>query len=158
MKSKRFIPLIVLIGLVAGCSQLPQTERHSDELDEWRAQYIKHNPDGEFNRFILKGQVAPGMNALEVLASWGVPNSRRRVVETGHEYWTYYEDDPHSDQVTTYAFVFERGVISGWAEGAGRMDLDALTPEDLANLFQGSATGAMASRTSPSSTNLGGDR
>lgn len=142
MRSIRSIPLIVLAILALGCTQLPKTNRDPSELGEWRAQYVKYNPNGRFNKYILRGEVTRGMNAMEVLASWGIPAYRLRVAENGAEYWTYYETDIHTEDVTTYAFAFEGGVVASWVEGAGQIRLDTLSPKDLAAMFSAGA-GAM---------------
>jgi hypothetical protein len=119
MNSMRSILLLVLVVAVAvSCSRLPQSTRSNDEMASIRAEYLQNNPDGKFNDHIKEGRVVKGMNTMEVLASWGIPNVRRGWEQDKTEYWTYYAKDEHTQQLMSYDLVFDDRVLNRWVIGA----------------------------------------
>lgn len=118
MKLMGCIPLLVLVSVISvSCSRLPQSVRSNEELASIRAEYLQNHPDGKYNDHILEGRVVKGMNSLEVLASWGVPNVRRGWEHDKTEYWTYYAKDEHTEQLLSYELIFDDKVLSRWVIG-----------------------------------------
>ena len=131
MNSMRCILLLVFVVTVTGCcSRLPQSIRSNDEMASIRAEYLQNNPDGEYNGHITEGRVVKGMNTLEVLASWGVPNVRRGWEHDKTEYWTYYAKDEHTQQLVSYVLVFDDRVLRRWVIGAPEAGLGTAQIED----------------------------
>ncbi len=131
MNSMRGILLLVLVVTVAvSCSRLPRSIRSNDEMASIRAEYLQNNPDGEYNGHITEGRVVKGMNTLEVLASWGVPNVRRGWELDKEEYWTYYAKDEHTQQLVSYDLVFDDRVLKRWVIGEAGAGLGTAQIED----------------------------
>lgn len=115
MMSRHGCLLLVLAATVAvSCSQLPQTQKTTEEMASIRAEYLENNPDGKYTDYILEGRVVKGMGTLEVLASWGLPNVRRNWNKDDAEYWTYYARDEHTQQVVSYDLVFQNKMLTRW--------------------------------------------
>lgn len=108
---------ILLLGLIAGvatsCSHTPRSTRDPESLASIRAQYLQDNPDGQFNDSILRGELIKGMNVIEVLASWGLPELRSFDSKT--ESWTYYLRDDLSPESRVYELTFTDRVLTGWS-------------------------------------------
>ena len=131
MNSMRCILLLVLVVTVAvSCSRLPRSTRSNDEMASIRAEYLQNNPDGKYNGHITEGRVVKGMNNVEVLASWGVPNVRRGWEHDKTEYWTYYAKDEHTQQLVSYDLVFDDRVLHRWVIGAPGAGLGTAQIED----------------------------
>jgi hypothetical protein len=119
--SMRSILLVVLAAIVAvSCSRLPRTDKPPEEMASIRAEYLQNHPDGQYTDHIMEGRVVKGMNTLEVLASWGLPNVRRNWSQDNSEYWTYYAQDEHTEQVVSYDLIFEEKVLARWVVGTER--------------------------------------
>lgn len=105
---------IVLLTLVA-CSHNPRilSGTESDYLLKLRAEYLAANPDGEHNELIKRGEVVQGMDILEVLASWGHPEVRKKEGSLT-ERWIYREVDEQSKDWLEYVFTFRRTVLAEW--------------------------------------------
>lgn len=115
MNSMRSVLLLVFAVVVAvSCSQLPRSTKSPEEMASLRSEYLQNHPDGKYNQHILEGRVVKGMNTLEVLASWGLPNLRRGWKHDNSEYWTYYAKDEHTKQLLSYELVFEEMILSRW--------------------------------------------
>ena len=128
----RGIPLVALAGIMAAsCSHAPRLATVPATRDDLRVEYLRNNPDGKHNRHIRKGEVTRGMSVIEVLASWGLPNTRRAGGAERHEYWTYYSHDKHTDTYTSYALVFETRVLLRWVIESNINSYDALVQRDL---------------------------
>jgi hypothetical protein len=76
--------------------------------------YIRTYPDGQYNGHIVKGEVVKGMNLMEVLASWGLPNTRKSSESGAYEYWTYYSVDQESGDVRRYKLIFKEQIVVDW--------------------------------------------
>lgn len=150
MNSMRCILLLVLVLAVAvSCSRLPRSTKSNDEMASIRAEYLQNNPEGKYNDHIKEGRVVKGMNTLEVLASWGIPNIRRGWEHDRTEYWTYYAKDEHTEQLVSYDLVFDEKVLNRWVIGTAEAGLgtthsevgSARTVEETLRL---GSTGAMS--------------
>jgi hypothetical protein len=118
MMSRRSGLLLVLAATVAvSCSQLPRSNKSTEEMAGIRAEYLQNNPDGKYTDHIMEGRVVKGMSTLEVLASWGLPNVRRNWNRDDAEFWTYYARDEHTQQVVSYDLVFENKLLTRWVVG-----------------------------------------
>jgi hypothetical protein len=54
------------------------------------------------------------MKFTEVMASWGLPESRRLSHDRELEYWTFYGKDLDSGNWTRYTLLFEKGILTDW--------------------------------------------
>ena len=119
-------------GIVAAsCSHAPRLATVPAKRDDFRVEYLRNNPDGKHNRHIRNGEITKGMSVIEVLASWGLPNTRRTGQVERNEYWTYYSHDIHTDTYTSYALVFQTRVLSRWVIETDIRPFDALGQRDL---------------------------
>ena len=115
MKLIRCVLLVVVtLALAASCSRLPVSNRSDEHTTSIRAEYLENHPDGKYNTHITEGRVVKGMGVVEVLASWGLPNTRRSVPQDNAEFWTYYAKDQQTQQVVSYELVFQAKVLSRW--------------------------------------------
>lgn len=131
--------LLLTTGLLAACSQVPR--RTGDHETEYvrllRQEYFKTHPDGQFNEHILRSEIVPGMDLLEVLASWGHPISRRKP-SPRQEQWFYREMDEVSKNWVEYKIVFRDNVLTDWwvsrhfAKGGRTVPIDTAKPDALA--------------------------
>lgn len=95
-------------GLIKGDAQI-ECER--------RVGYIRSHPNLEekTKRLIQEGQVAVGMTANEVRASWGPPESINRYSAGRTEQWVYgYRDLNFYFRPTNYIYV-ENGIVTDWS-------------------------------------------
>ena len=102
----------VAVLLTSSCAHAPRTSKDPRALSSIRTQYLADHPDGKFNKLIIKGEIAKGMNVLEVLAAWGLP--ARRELDNGFEHWTYKQRDAYNNDSIKYELHFERRVLSEW--------------------------------------------
>ena len=100
--------------VVSGCAYNPRVINETESVLSIRADYLRANPDGEFNAHIIKGEVVKGMNFMEVLASWGLPDSRMNKKENELEYWGYFARDDESLDWILYTFTFEKTALVEW--------------------------------------------
>jgi len=146
MKLFRCVLLVVCaVALVASCSSLPQTTRTPDEMASIRTEYLETHPDGKYNDCIMEGRVVKGMNVLEVLASWGLPNARRGWQHDKTEYWTYNARDEHTKEMVSYELIFDDRVLSKWVVSAA----------DVATLGSASGEVSTSARTVQETLQLG---
>ena len=107
--------LVFAAGAVSACAHVPRAPHPSVANDTMRAQYLADNPRGQFNDKIEHGEIAEGMNALEVLASWGLPDRRRQEKHHAHEEsWFYLARDEYSRDYIVYEIVFEDRQLDRW--------------------------------------------
>ncbi|HEU4364681.1 MAG TPA: hypothetical protein VFT13_04375 [Candidatus Krumholzibacteria bacterium] len=109
----RYAWLIATLVLASCAGHLPVRDV-DDSVRELRAEYLRSNPHGEFNRNIERGEVAPGMRFRDVLASWGIPDARERTGHDARELWTYTIVDEWSRDWVRYDFVFEKETLASW--------------------------------------------
>jgi len=109
----RILLAVVALTLVAACTHVPRMEADPEQTGI-REQYLQANPDGVYNDHIIKGEVVPGMNVVEVLASWGPPAHRERVDDVNREAWTYLIRDDYASDYVVYRLAFEERVLSSW--------------------------------------------
>lgn len=130
MRSLVFFAVCLLV-LVAGCSHSPRMIRHTPDVDVYRAEFLRNNPDGKYNQNIVKGEVSKGMTVLEVIASWGLPHVRRGAKPSDTESWTYYTIDEHTHKVVSYELVFVSDQLNRWVIDENVPGQGTLTPKDL---------------------------
>ena len=115
MKTALRLTLIaVVVAATASCTHYPRSTQSGDELTNLRLQYLKENPSGEFNERIVLGEVTRGMNGMEVLVSWGVPDAREAERKKNGEMWTYYQRDEQNRDYVMYDLFFEDRLLTGW--------------------------------------------
>jgi hypothetical protein len=107
--------LTALLLILPSCSHNPRmlSGTESDYLLKLRAEYLASNPNGMYNEYVERGEVVKGMDFLEVLASWGHPEIRKKESSLT-EQWTYTEVDEASKDWVVYVFTFRRNVLSEW--------------------------------------------
>jgi hypothetical protein len=110
----RLAGAIVATLLCAACAHVPRSFDESPTTLAIRADFLETHPAGMFNDHIARGEVSKGMNYLEVLAAWGVPERRARSEDARFELWGYVALDEVSQDWTRYTFVFERQALVGW--------------------------------------------
>jgi hypothetical protein len=93
----------------------------------FRTQYLETHPNDKFEKQILESEVRKGMNFMQVLASWGLPNKRAIVNDSGNETWTYYAMDEHTKVLTSYELVFGKSQLTHWVIDGGAPGLTNLT-------------------------------
>jgi hypothetical protein len=108
------LPLLLAVFAVA-CSHTPQMsdDNETDYIRMLRQEFFKTHPDGKFNESIAEGKIERGMDFLEVLASWGNPN-RRKKPTPDIEYWVYREEDEDSKDWIEYKLCFRKNVLDDW--------------------------------------------
>jgi hypothetical protein len=101
---------------LASCASRPPARDADDSILGMRAQYLKSHPNGRFNEEINKGEVAPGMNFDDMLASWGIPDTRIRTGTDDRERWVYVVSDEYSHDWVRYDFVFANRELTRWEQ------------------------------------------
>jgi hypothetical protein len=115
MNFARFMLLVVMaIGLNASCAHVPTLLSEGPETGRLRTQYLNDHPNGPHNAQIARGEVAKGMDAMEVLASWGVPQKRLARPAKQREAWSYTSLDQYSGDYVVYELVFVDRVLEHW--------------------------------------------
>jgi hypothetical protein len=109
-----FPALLLFAALLASCSHHPKTLDGSESILKGRQDYVNAHPQGTYNDHILSGEVVKGMNLMEVLASWGLPNSRRHSESGSYEYWFFISQDRESGMVRRYELVFQDQMLHDW--------------------------------------------
>ena len=105
----------LLLGFtIVSCSHAPKVLNETDTVLQIREDYLRANPNGPFNERIARGEVEKGMNFLEVLAAWGLPDTRGLSQDRKFEYWMYFSQDDLSMDWTQYRFVFEKSALADW--------------------------------------------
>jgi len=111
---KPLVLALFFVIIVAACANVPLPPVGTATHPEVREEFLLMNPDGRFNQFVSKGEVVTGMGFEEVLASWGLPESRRLSRDRKQEYWTYLGEDDLSGDWMRYTFVFEKRLLVDW--------------------------------------------
>lgn len=112
--TRQFVLLILLGILLPSCASAPNALNETITVIELRQDYLRENPEGEYNQFIGRGQVIKGMKFKEVMASWGLPESRRLSRNREFEYWTFYGKDADSGNWMRYTLVFQKNTLTNW--------------------------------------------
>ena len=125
----RALPLLLVVSVVA-CSQTPRMsqEDETDYIRMLREEYFQSHPDGLYNEHIQNGEVVRGMDFMEVLASWGNPDSREKPTDNV-EYWMYKDEDEDSKDWLQYKFIFRKNRLDDWelsrhTAGGGILDTE----------------------------------
>ena len=115
MLGTRYLLCVVFLGLLfTACAHAPNALDDGVTVAKLRQDYLKKNPNGQYNYYIVHGQVVKGMKHVEVMASWGLPESRRLSKDRKVEYWTFYGKDNDSWDWIRYTLEFEENVLTGW--------------------------------------------
>ena len=115
MQLTRHLLLLLLLGFIfSSCSHAPRALNEGTTVTDLRQDHLKKYPDGKFNRYIERGQIVKGMQYLEVMASWGLPESRRLSRDREFEYWTFFGKDNDSWDWIRYTLEFEENCLLGW--------------------------------------------
>lgn len=99
---------------LSSCTYTPRVPEESTAVLTLRSDYLHNHPTGQYNEHIVKGEVVKGMNPVEVLASWGAPDSRLRIPAKNVEYWRYVAQDDLSNDWVLYTFTFEKRHLVTW--------------------------------------------
>jgi len=109
------VALLCVTGfLITSCSHMPRVMEETDSVLTIRNEYLRTHPDGRFNESIMAGEVCKGMNFIEVLAAWGLPETRFRSADDDIEFWKYVSRDDVSLDWMSYTFAFEKNALVGW--------------------------------------------
>ncbi len=114
LRTKYLLYLILLGFLFTACAHAPNSLDDGVTVAKFRQDYLQKNPDGPYNSYILQGQVVKGMKHVEVMASWGLPESRRLSKDRKCEYWTFYGKDAESWDCIRYTLEFQESILVGW--------------------------------------------
>lgn len=108
------LPLLLVVAAIS-CSQAPRMSQtqETDYVRMLRQEFFETHPDGMYNEHIKRGEVVKGMDFLEVLASWGNPDARKKPM-ANVEHWTYVEIDEDSKDAVEYRFIFRQNVLAEW--------------------------------------------
>jgi hypothetical protein len=129
--------LLASIALTASfaCSGVSTLERANLTTLESRKDYIKLHPEGVHNQSIENGEIIPGMNVHEVIASWGLPNVYVVTRTEPTEQWIYYLKDRDSLSMLIYTLTFGSDTLQTWHVdqkryiGQGIVSRDVTVPE-----------------------------
>jgi hypothetical protein len=110
----RTLLVVLAIGMTASCAHVPRMPQASPETASLRSQFLHDHPNGPHNAQIVRGEVVKGMDLMEVLASWGVPERRVGKKSSDKESWIYTARDEHSQDYVIYELVFVDRVLSRW--------------------------------------------
>jgi hypothetical protein len=114
MFALRSLLAVLAIGFTASCAHVPRMQTESLQTESLRAEYLQSHPKGPHNAQIVRGEIAKGMDLMEVLASWGVPERRFARKTTSREAWIYVMRDPYNTDYMEYELVFVDRVLSTW--------------------------------------------
>jgi hypothetical protein len=112
--SLRYAVLASILLMAASCAHAPQLYQDSKVLQEERLAYVQSHPDGQYNSYIMNGEIAKGMNEGAVTASWGSPEIRRDVEKSQYEQWIYTSKDEVSGRWTIFSLAFQENVLVHW--------------------------------------------
>lgn len=107
----------LVVGVAAAlssCAYTPRVPEESAAVLTIRNDYLRNHPQGQYNEHIQRGEVVKGMSLVEVLASWGDPDTRLRVPDRSVEYWRYVARDDASKDWVLYTFTFEKRKLVEW--------------------------------------------
>ena len=111
--------LIPLVVFAVSCAHSPKLYVDTKSMDQARSEYVQNHPAGKYNKIIMEGQIAKGMNFDEVTAAWGVPNVRREVEGTNFEHWIYAEKDEDTGLWGIFNLAFREGSLVYWETNEG---------------------------------------
>jgi hypothetical protein len=115
MKSMhRILAVTLVLAALSACAHAPRSLQMTDHITSIRMQFLADYPNGRFNDQIQRGEIAKGMNVLEVLAAWGTPVDKARVEGVEVETWTYRDRDEHSRDFIIYEVVFDKRLLTDW--------------------------------------------
>jgi hypothetical protein len=106
--------MLALVALLASCASQPPRRDETAAILEIRDDYLRTNPNGRFNGEIERGEVAVGMGYYDVLAAWGMPDSRVADAEHDEEWWTYVIASDNEIDWIRYDFLFAKKVVAEW--------------------------------------------
>lgn len=118
--------------MLASCASRPPVREPDDTVRQLRAEYLQANPAGQFNRNIERGEVALGMQFADVIAAWGIPDTREREQKGARERWSYTVTDPWSRDWVRYDLVFEEKALASWETMRNVSSSHSLTGRDAA--------------------------
>jgi len=114
----RYLPLLFAIPaifLISGCSCTSQIEREDFTSSDSREIYIDGHPESAFQENIRNGEIVRGMNAEEVIASWGMPNVYLTSRARDEERFIYYIQDSEANSVLVYMLDFDAdNILFSW--------------------------------------------
>jgi hypothetical protein len=134
----RYVLILVAVTFVmafCACSGVSTLERANLTSLESRQEYVKLHPEGDHNNFIQNGEIVPGMNVHEVIASWGLPNVYVVTRMEPTEQWIYYLKDRDSLSMLIYTLSFANDTLQIWNVeqkrfvGQGIVSKDETVPE-----------------------------
>jgi hypothetical protein len=102
------------VVMAASCAHAPQLYDNSKAMEQERNAYIKDHPDGKFNDYIAKGEIAKGMDQGAVIASWGSPGNTREIDSGRYEQWVYATKDSVSQRWTIFSLAFDNDLLTRW--------------------------------------------
>jgi len=143
MKLARCSLLVLLaIGLTASCAHVPTMLNENPETAKLRAEYLRSHPYGAHNAEIQRGEVVRGMDAMEVLASWGVPQKRETKAKGNKELWSYTSRDAQSGDAVVYELAFADRILQHWTmdrstAGSGATYIGSIRRVDDSLMMQG---------------------
>ena len=105
--------VLITVCFAASCSYVPRMRNESPETANLRSQYLSSHPNGPHNEQIQRGEVTKGMDAMEVVASWGIPERRTGRLASKEELWRYTARDEHSGDFVIYELVLVNHVLKG---------------------------------------------
>ncbi len=123
MKRTMIICAASLIVFVAGCSHYSAIEKADFTALEDREDFLDKNPNCVHREHIRNGEITRGMNAQEVMASWGMPNVYLVSRDKPEEYWIYYTGDDNKQSILIFTLVFDYdNNLCGWDIDMKRFD------------------------------------
>lgn len=114
MFALRSLLAVLAIGITASCAHVPRMQTDNLQTESLRTEYLQSHPKGPHNAQIVRGEISKGMDLMEVLASWGVPERRFAQSTKSREAWLYTIRDPHNLDYMSYELVFVDRVLSSW--------------------------------------------
>lgn len=120
---------MVLFALVTSCAHSPRSHKDSEAIKQIRLEYVRSNPDSEFNPHIVNGEVVKGMGFMGVLASWGLPNVRRISESSVYEYWTYFTEDKAAGMWIMYELKFKDQMLVSWIVDKNIVGQGGISPD-----------------------------
>lgn len=99
---------------ISSCAHNPRIVPDPEAFESIQAQYLAEYPEGRFNDRIVRHEIQRGMNLVEVLASWGLPQSRREDRSTGREIWSYVARADEGPDYVVYRLSFEDRLLRSW--------------------------------------------
>jgi len=114
MRMAMILCVCALLAASAGCSCISTVERADRTPRSCREDFVKLHPDCAYRESVLNGEIVRGMNAQEVLASWGLPNVYVVLRTSPTEQWIYYLKDRDSLTMLIYTLTFADDTLQVW--------------------------------------------